>query len=576
MVGVLALAITCLMVAACGSIPTNSSPQPITSFERKGPTNAVPVPQSDMDPESLVRAFLKATADPAGGHRAARSFLTPTASSRWDDRGDTLVLDDINVFVDQRSEDAVRLRLSGDNVGLVRSGGQLLPATGRVETTMSLVRVGDQWRIDGPLPAGTTIDRSQFDAAYRAVTLYFTDRNRTRLVADPRWLYGREQTDPTTLVDRLIRGPSSDLDPAVDSAFPNGAALRGPVITGGGGGGGVRIELTGIGNLSERDRATLAAQIIWTLDGAEIGGPYIINADGAPLIAERASGWQTADVKAADPNSGPSTDVGLNVIRDGALSSVTDTGTAPVGGPLGAGKDLRAATISADGRRVASVTARTGPGPRLRLAVGDYGGAIAEIVTGDSITRPSFGADANTVWAVADGRPVQWVRDADGSGERVATVDAAAVAPVAPGPITELQIAPDGVRAAMIVGGQVVFAVVSTNAEGRVSLTDARIAAYNIGNRAVSLDWASPTTVMIARSAPDSPVVALSINGTPAVGLLSGNVSPPVRAVVANASTIYVGDARGILRLGSSNGQPDQYWTEVEPAMAPGVIPVLP
>ena len=30
------------------------------------------------------------------------------------------------------------------------------------------------------------------------------------------------------------------------------------------------------------------------------------------------------------------------------------------------------------------------------------------------------------------------------------------------------------------------------------------IAAYNIGNRAVSLDWASPTTLMVAREAPEA------------------------------------------------------------------------
>ena len=155
-------------------------------------------------------------------------------------------------------------------------------------------------------------------------------------------------------------------------------------------------------------------------------------------------------------------------------------------------------------------------------------------------------------------------------------VDASAIQGVARGAITELQVAPDGVRVALLVGGQVVFAVVSTNADGEVSLTSPRIAAYNIGNRAVSLDWASPTTLMIAREAPESPVVQLSINGTPAVGLLSGNLSPPVRAVVANASTVYVGDQRGVLRLGSTNGQPDQYWTEVEPAMIPGAIPLLP
>ncbi|GAA1479975.1 MtrAB system accessory lipoprotein LpqB [Gordonia sinesedis] len=562
------------LLAGCGGIPNNSSPQPLNSFERQGPTEAVPSPQADMDPEALVRAFLKAAAAPANAHVAARRFLTPSSARQWDERGDTIVLDAINTFVDQRSQNAVRMRLVGDNVGVLKSDGVLTPATGQVETTLSLVRVRDQWRIDGPLPDGVMVDKAQFEAGYRPVSLYFTDRDRQHLVADPRWLYAGRDSDATTLVNKLIDGPSTDLEPAVDSALPTGAGLRGPVTAISGGG--VRIELTGLAALPVRDRNTLAAQIIWTLDGADIAGPYEITADGAPLVPERAAGWRTTDVKSFDPAAVPATDVGLNIIRDGALLKVTDSGTTPSGGPLGTGRDLRSASIAPDGSRVAAAVARPGPNAGLALVTAPYGGAPTTVTSGPTITRPSFGADADTVWAVVDGRPVQWIRDAESGAVRTLTVDAAQIGRVVGGPITEMQVAPDGVRVAMIVSGQVVFAVVATNEDGQVSLVNPRIAAYNIGNRAVSLDWASPTLLVIARDAADSPVVQLSINGTPAVGLLSGNVAPPVRALVANTSTIYIGDQRGVLRLGSTDGQPDEYWTEVEPAMAPGVIPVLP
>ena len=128
-----------LVVSGCGSIPDDSSPQPIKSFQREAATNAAPAPQADMDPEALVRAFLKSTVDPDAGHDAARAFLTPVASQQWDDRGDALILDEISIFVDQRDEDSVRMRLIGDNVGTLKSDGQLLPASGRVETTLSPV-----------------------------------------------------------------------------------------------------------------------------------------------------------------------------------------------------------------------------------------------------------------------------------------------------------------------------------------------------------------------------------------------------------------------------------------------------
>lgn len=561
-------------VTACGGVPNSSSPQPITSFKREAPTNAVPVPQSDMDPEALVRAFLKATSDPADGHAAARRFLTRTASPQWDERGDTMILDEINTFVDQRSQQSVRMRLVGDNVGTLKTDGQLVPATGRVETTISLVRVGDQWRIDGPLPDGVMIDRTQFESAYRAVSLYFTDRTRQHLVSDPRWLFAGLDSDPTTIINELIAGPAQDLDPGVDTAVPAGSSLRGQVTSISGGG--VRIELVGVGDQSIRDRTMLAAQLIWTLNGADIGGPYVIDADGAPLVADRASGWQTADVKSYDPAAVPSTDVGLNIISAGGLLKVTDTGTTPSGGTLGTSRQVRSAAISADGSEVAAASARDG-NPGLDLVAGPYGGSTAAVASGGSITRPSFGGYGNdTFWAVIDGKPVRVTRDPQSGAVVVSQVDAIAVQTVVRGPITELQVSPDGVRVAMIVGGQVVFAIIAANEDGQVALSSPRIAAYNIGNRAVSLDWASASTLMIARDAPDSPVVQLAINGTPAAGLISGNIAPPVRAVVADTTTVYIGDERGVLRLGSTNGQPDQYWTEVEPAMSPGAIPVLP
>ena len=259
------------VLAGCGSIPNSSSPQPITSFNRQGPMNPVPVPSADMDPEALVRAFLKATSDPQQAHRAARNFLTPTSAQQWDDRGDMVILDEINIFVDQRSADAVRLRLIGDNAGTLKSNGQLLPATGRVEATLTLARVGNQWRIDGPLPNGTMIDRNRFDAAYNAELLYFTDRTRQRLIPDPRWLYSGSDAGATSLIEHLVSGPAEDLKDAVDSAVPNGAQLRGAVTAVSGGG--VQVDLTNVGSPPIRDRTVLAAQIVWTLAVANIGGP---------------------------------------------------------------------------------------------------------------------------------------------------------------------------------------------------------------------------------------------------------------------------------------------------------------
>ncbi len=120
-----------------------------------------------------------------------------------------------------------------------------------------------------------------------------------------------------------------------------------------------------------------------------------------------------------------------------------------------------------------------------------------------------------------------------------------------------------------------VLGVVAVASDGSLSLTGLRVAAFNIGSQAASLDWVSGDTVVIARRTTDSPIVQVTVDGTPAVGLLSGNLTPPVTAVVGDRTTLYAADARGILRLGSTNGDPDQYWNEVGPTVGTGAIPVL-
>lgn len=129
---------------------------------------------------------------------------------------------------------------------------------------------------------------------------------------------------------------------------------------------------------------------------------------------------------------------------------------------------------------------------------------------------------------------------------------------------------------ALIVAGQVLFAVIEERDGRQVDLAHPRFAAYNIGNRAVALDWASPTTLVVARDATESPVTQVPVSGLPAVGLASGNLAPPVHAVAANLSSIYVADTRGVLVLSTSSGDRDQTWADVPAAKGPEMAPVLP
>ena len=88
------------VLAGCAGVPSSSAPQAIGTVDRPAPPS-LPKPTPGMDPDVLLREFLKATADPSNRHLAARQFLTESASNAWDDAGSALLIDRV-VFVETR------------------------------------------------------------------------------------------------------------------------------------------------------------------------------------------------------------------------------------------------------------------------------------------------------------------------------------------------------------------------------------------------------------------------------------------------------------------------------------------
>ena len=164
-----ALAVVAMVVSGCAGVPSSSSPQAIGTVERPAPPS-LPKPTPGMDPDVLLREFLKATADPANRHLAARQFLTESASSTWDDAGSALLIDNV-VFVENRSPQRVSVTMKADilgslsDVGVFETGEGALPDPGPIE----LARTPDGWRIDR-LPNGVFLDWQQFQATYKRHT----------------------------------------------------------------------------------------------------------------------------------------------------------------------------------------------------------------------------------------------------------------------------------------------------------------------------------------------------------------------------------------------------------------------
>ncbi|MGP4055512.1 MtrAB system accessory lipoprotein LpqB [Mycobacterium sp. 4D054] len=571
-----------VMLTGCAGVPSSSSPQAIGTVDRPAPPS-LPKPTPGMDPDVLLREFLKATADPANRHLAARQFLTESASATWDDAGSALLIDNV-VFVETRSPDRVQVTMRADilgslsDMGVFETGAGALPDPGPIE----LVKTSGGWRID-KLPNGVFLDWQQFQATYKRHTLYFADPTGKTVVPDPRYVAVSEPDQlATELVSKLVTGPRPEMDKTVRNLLGPPMRLRGPVTRADGGKtgigrgyGGARIDLENLSTTDPHSRQLLAAQLIWTLARSGINGPYVINADGAALDDRFAEGWDTADVAATDPGAADGAAAGLHGLVGGSLVRIDGQRAPRVPGPFGQMPGQTAAALSRSGQEVASiVTLRPGaPDMASSLWVGPLGGNATQAMDGRSLSRPSWSLD-DAVWVVVDGNNVvRVIQDASGQPARI-PVDVSAVVTRFPGAIAELQLSRDGTRAAMVIEGKIVLAGVEQTAGGNYALTYPRRLGYGLGETAVSLSWRTGDDIVVTRTVPQNPVSYVNLDGVNSDGP-SRNLLMPVRTVAAGPSAVYVADGRGVLLLSGSAAE-DPAWNEVRPLMSAGAVPVLP
>lgn len=581
----LCIALTAVLVlAGCAGVPTSSAPQAIGTVDRPAPPS-LPTPTPGMEPDILLREFLKATADPANRHLAARQFLTESASRSWDDAGSALLIDRV-VFTETRRPDRVTVSMQADilgslsDVGVFETAEGALPDPGPIE----LINTSGGWRID-KLPNGVFLDWQQFQQTYRRHTLYFTDPTGNTVVPDPRYVAVADSDQlATELMSKLITGPRPEMAHTVRNLLAAPMRLRGPVTRADGsktgigrGYGGARIDLENLSTTDPHTRQLLAAQIIWTLARAGINGPYVINADGAALDDRFAEGWDTADVAASDPGAADGAGAGLHALVRGSLVYLDGQRAPRVPGPFGQLPDQVSAALSRTGQEVASVVVlrRDAPDMASSLWIGPLGGDAAQALDGRSLTRPSWSLD-EAIWIVVDGVNVVRVLQEAASGQPARIpVDSTAVATKYPGAIAELQLSRDGTRAAMVINGQVILAGVEQTPGGGYALTYPRRLGFGLRDTAVSLSWRTGDDIVVTRTDTANPVSYVNLDGVNSDGP-NGNLAVPMSVVAANPSTVYVADRRGILQLSGSAADNDLTWSEVQPLMIAGAVPVLP
>ena len=567
-------------VPGCAGVPDSSPPQAIGTVALPSPKQ-LPEPNPAMGPDQLLREFLKATADPANRHLAARQFLTESASKDWDDQGSALLIDKV-VFTQTRSSDKVSVTMSAEilgslsDIGVFETGEGALPDPGPIE----LVQTPNGWRIDR-LPNGVFLDWQQFQSAYKRYTLYFVDPTGTTVVPDPRYVaVSAPDLVATELVNKLLAGPRPEMAKTVLNLLGPPLKMRGPVTRADGGKtgvgrgyGGARIDLENLTTTDPSSRLLLAAQLIWTLARSDIKGPYLINADGAPLDDRFVDGWKTTDVAATDPGAVDGAAAGVHALMGGSMVALDGQQSVKVPGSFGALTDQRSAAFSRSGRDVASVAGP--PDGGASLWIGPNGGQAVRATDGRTLSRPSWALD-DAVWVVVDGNSVVRVIREQASGQPARIpVDSAAVTSRFPGSITELQLSRDGTRAAMVIDGEAVLAGIEQTSGGDFALTYPRRIGFGLGDSVVSLSWRTGDDMVVTRNDPAHPVSYVNLDGVNSDGP-GNNLVLPVSAVAANPSAVYVADARGVLQLLATTEPSGQSWSELRPFMVPGTVPVMP
>ncbi|QBJ95324.1 MtrAB system accessory protein LpqB [Rhodococcus sp. ABRD24] len=578
------LAVLALLAAGCANLPDSSTPLALGTIERPPVSTSVEAPAPGREPDLLLRDFVEASTDPANRHLAARQFLTKDMSGRWDDAASATIVDKIDLILENRTADRAVYTIRANRVGQLEPGGLYQAREGTYEARFSWVKVDGEWRIED-MPPGVIMDRPKFLNSYERKSLYFLDPTAQTVVPDLRWVATSQDQMATQLIGLLIDGPKPSLAGAVRNELGSGVSVLGTITKADGrssqvgvGLGGIRVDFQGLGKMNTQSRELLAAQVVWTLSSADISGPYVLLADGHPLDERYKDGWTTADVASLNPLATAGATVGLHALRGGGLVSVGDSGVTAVPGYFGASGNLRSLALSQDGSLAAAVAETRRPVPEAQNAfvVGTYDGNVATALEAQSVTRPSWSLDGATVWAAINGSTVVRVVRETGTGKlTVVNVETGEISALG-GPITELRLSRDGVRAAMIVDGKVYVATVIRLRDGEYTLTNPRAIAHGLGGAALALDWSTGDTVVVVRSGAEIPVVQLAVDGSRMDPLPSRNLTSPVLTVEASSTTEYVADSRAVFQLNNNDPAGDRYWREVPGLTGVGAVPVLP
>ncbi|GAB4083744.1 LpqB family beta-propeller domain-containing protein [Myceligenerans cantabricum] len=226
-----------VVVAGCASVPS-SGPVMFRQAEQND-EDAVgyipPAPQTDADPESLVRSFLLAGGSgstAATQYETAELYLADDVRDDWTPTGNVVVyLGSPEITVRNDDADTARVTVSVEAAAHVDAHGTFTEASNAAPftTSFSLTRGEDeQWRID-ELEDGVLVPSRQFANQFKATQLFFPSLDKQTWVPEQRWF--PRSSWRTSAVAEALAGPPDWLQGAVGTAVEEGTQLAVPTVT---------------------------------------------------------------------------------------------------------------------------------------------------------------------------------------------------------------------------------------------------------------------------------------------------------------------------------------------------------
>ncbi|MFC0439039.1 LpqB family beta-propeller domain-containing protein [Kutzneria buriramensis] len=537
-----------ITVAGCAAIPDETPAAGLAAGGAGDRVAPAPDPQPNLQPADLVRAFLDANADPTNSYAAGRPYLTKAAQAKWQpDAPVTIIQNTFNTLPEQTKADHATVTVISQTVGVLGTDKAFVPSSAPSTLIVQVDKQDGQWRISQP-PSGVVMTLDRFNEVYRQTRLYFLDPQKRVLVPDLRYIVSQPSYSlPSRVIDLLLAGPSNGMQGAVTSALGAQAALQ----TGGteSGDGALLVNLSHVGDTSPANVKLIIAQVVQSL--AVVTNSRIrIQQDGVQLSPDRLD-WRIGDLPAYDSGTSPGPDQTGLLVHDGRVKQLDDK---PVNGPAGnGGYYVSTAAQSIDGSELATVSKPPGTSAaELRVGGLTQVNPVVDLTAG-TLTRPTWVSTdsatdvSNEVWTVADGsRVARVIKSADGTWV-ARTVNSNDLSQF--GQITDLRLSRDGTRAAVIANSLlIVCAVVRTPNSDTVTLRSPRVLLQDTLNSVVGVDWLLQDQLVVATSSQESPVVQVSVDGSPTfVRYNAANLTAPVSAVTAAPSRpVIVVDAGGM------------------------------